>query len=145
MSYQTLEVWQKAMDLVERVYILTKSFPGDELYNLTSQMKRSALSIPCNIAEGKGRASNREYRQFLFRARGSLFELETQVQLAGRLRLTDLESASSLLGSVGEVGRLLGGLIRFVEGQLDSDRLSMVRTRLQKLPKPKTQNPEPEA
>ena len=83
--YENLKIWQESMELVEIVYQLTKSFPNDELFNLTSQIKRSVISIPSNIAEGKGRNSDKEFKQFLFIARGSLFELRTQLEIARRL------------------------------------------------------------
>ena len=83
-NYQDLLVWQKAMDMVLKVYEVTKSFPRDEVYGLVSQMRRAAISVPSNIAEGKGRRSRKELAQFLFHARGSLLELETQNQIAER-------------------------------------------------------------
>jgi len=84
-SYKDLVVWQKAMDLVVAVYNLTEEFPKSEIYGLTSQMRRSAISIPSNIAEGRRRGSRRDYRQFLIIAYGSGAELETQVEIAKRL------------------------------------------------------------
>ena len=77
------------MELAELVYELTKSFPSSESYNLVSQIQRSAISVPSNIAEGKGRGSDKEFRQFLYIARGSLFELRTQLELARRLKYID--------------------------------------------------------
>ena len=142
MSYQNLEVWQKAMDLSVSVYGHTKSFPRTELYNLTSQMRRSSVSVPSNIAEGKGRLSNREYKQFLLRARGSLLELETQVQLAARLDFLSVISAVSLLKLTAEVGRLLNGLIRFVERQIQRGRIWRIFKFLN--PEPDTQHLTPD-
>jgi len=83
--FTKLKVWQESMDLVELIYQLTKQFPKEEIYNLVSQINRSAVSIPSNIAEGKGRNSDKEFKQFLYIARGSLFELRTQLELARRL------------------------------------------------------------
>jgi len=83
--YENLKVWQESMELVEIIYKLTSTFPNDEVFNLTSQIKRSVVSIPSNIAEGKGRNSDKEFKQFLFIARGSLFELRTQLEIARRL------------------------------------------------------------
>jgi four helix bundle protein len=85
LSYQDLVAWQKAMNLVEEIYKTTRNFPKDELYGLTSQLRRAAVSIPSNIAEGQGRLTPGEFRQFLGHARGSLLETETQVLMAGRL------------------------------------------------------------
>jgi len=84
-SYKDLIVWQKAMDLVVAVYLLTEKFPKEELYCLVSQMRRSAISIPSNIAEGRLRGYRKEYRQFLLNAYGSGGELETQIEIAKRL------------------------------------------------------------
>lgn len=78
-SYKELVVWQRALDLVREVYAVSKAFPRDEVYGLTAQLRRSAVSVPSNIAEGQGRATRGEFIQFLCHARGSLFELETQI------------------------------------------------------------------
>src|SRR5882762_1793668 len=107
-----LEVWQAAMDLAEAVYRSTKTFPKEELYTLTSQLRRAAVSVPSNIAEGKGRSSERELIQFLHYARGSLFELETQIAIARRLGYVDATQAQALLHQTVRVGQLLNGLIR---------------------------------
>lgn len=85
-SFRDLIVWQKAMDLVVETYKVTGQFPKEELYGLTSQMKRSAVSIPSNIAEGRMRGTRKDYRQFLIISRGSGAELETQVEIAKRLQ-----------------------------------------------------------
>jgi four helix bundle protein len=83
--YKDLIVWQKAMDLTEMVYQATKAFPREELYGLTNQVRRAAVSIPSNIAEGQARQSTAEFRNFLSLARGSLAEVETQLMIAQRL------------------------------------------------------------
>ena len=111
-TYSNLEVWQAAMDLAEAVYRSTKTFPKEELYTLTSQLRRAAVSVPSNIAEGKGRSSERELIQFLHYARGSLFELETQIAIARRLGYVDATQAQALLHQTVRVGQLLNGLIR---------------------------------
>ncbi|OPC06178.1 four helix bundle protein [Elizabethkingia ursingii] len=85
-SHKDLKVWQESMDLVTDIYELVQNFPAEEKYNLTSQIKRSAVSIPSNIAEGAGRKSNLEFIQFLNIASGSLSELETQLEIAIRLK-----------------------------------------------------------
>lgn len=85
MIYKDLEVWKQSMDLAVEVYKASGSFPKEELFGLVSQMRRAAVSIPSNIAEGCGRKNTKEYIQFLYIAKGSLLELETQIELAGRL------------------------------------------------------------
>ncbi len=109
-SYRELVVWQKAMDLVESVYRATHGFPKEELYCLTSQIRRAAISIPSNIAEGQGRRTTRDFLYFLSVARGSLKELETQVLIAERLQYLDQEQRSRLIQQADEVSRLLSGL-----------------------------------
>lgn len=84
-SYRELVAWQKAMDLAAEVYRITRTFPGDELYGITSQLRRASVSVPANIAEGQGRQTTGEFRQFLGHARGSLLETETHILLAMRL------------------------------------------------------------
>ena len=111
LSYQDLIAWQKAMDLAEEIYAATRSFPKDELYGLTSQLRRAVLSVPSNIAEGQGRLTPGEFRQFLGHARGSLLETETQILMAGRLRYLSQEEIEHLLKLSAEVGRVLNGLI----------------------------------
>ena len=83
--FTKLKIWKESMILVEEVYRQTGLFPGSEVYGLTSQLRRSAVSIPSNIAEGKGRKTDNEFKQFLYIARGSLFELRTQLEIARRL------------------------------------------------------------
>lgn len=111
-SYQDLETWQRAMDLVQEVYEATRGFPRDEVYGLTSQLRRAAVSIPSNIAEGQGRESPKEFLHHLSFAHGSLCEAETQTLIAVRLGYIEADKASKLLDRMGEVGRLLNGLIR---------------------------------
>ena len=88
-DYRDLIVWQKAMDLVEAIYRTTAAFPREEIYGLTAQMRRAAVSIPSNIAEGNGRNTTRDYLHFLGMAYGSVKEVETQVLIAERLRYID--------------------------------------------------------
>jgi four helix bundle protein len=110
-TYEDLKVWRRAMDLVLSVYRCTSSFPKQEVYGLTSQMRRSAVSVPSNIAEGKGRHSRKELVQFLFHARGSLLELRTQITISRELGFLRDDEGQTLVGHVDEVGRLLNGLI----------------------------------
>lgn len=111
-SYRDLLVWQEAMVLAELTYALSASLPGDERFELSAQMRRAAVSIPSNIAEGYARDSKAAYAQYLKIARGSLRELETQVLLSGRLKLAESTRSEPVLAQCDRVGRLLHGLIR---------------------------------
>ena len=111
-GFEDLEVWRKGMDLVMQVYGLTKPFPSDERYGLTAQLRRAAVSIPSNIAEGRGRFGLRSFLYHLSVATGSLMELETQLRIAARLEYLKPEQARTLLEQLGEVRRLLAGLVR---------------------------------
>jgi four helix bundle protein len=105
-SYRDLIIWQKGIELTTTVYRLTQQFPRQETYGLSAQMQRAATSIPSNIAEGYGRLGRREYRQFLSVARGSNFELQTQLEIARSLGYCDntlLERAQSLSEEVGKM------------------------------------------
>jgi four helix bundle protein len=115
-SYRELVAWQKAMDFVEEVYRLTQSFPREEQYGITSQLRRAAVSIPSNIAEGQGRQTTGEFRQFLGQARGSLLETETQILLSERLKYLEHQATSGLLDQSAELGRILNGLLTSLEG-----------------------------
>ncbi|HEY9231331.1 MAG TPA: four helix bundle protein [Blastocatellia bacterium] len=109
-NYKDLIAWQKAMDLVEAVYTATKRFPKEELYGLTSQIRRAAVSIPSNIAEGQGRKSSNEFARFLAIAYGSLREVETQILIAERLSYLQRQDIESLIELSSQVGRLINGL-----------------------------------
>jgi len=110
-SYLDLVAWQKAMDLVLAVYQATRMFPREELYGLTSQLRRAAVSVPSNIAEGQARQSRREFQHFLRNARGSLVEVETQLRIAISLQYLREESGAALLAQANEAGRVLNGLL----------------------------------
>ena len=110
-SYRDLIVWRQSMSLVKEVYCCTQAFPQSEIYGLTAQIRRAAVSVPSNIAEGQGRSSTGEFRQFLGHARGSLLEVETQVLIAQELGHLDADQAQHLLGCTAEVGRVLNGLL----------------------------------
>ncbi len=110
-TYEDLKVWRRAMDLVLEVYRSTGSFPKQEIYGLTSQMRRAAVSVPSNIAEGKGRYSRKELLQFLFHARGSLLELQTQITIGRELGFLAAPEGKKLTDLASEVGRLLNGLV----------------------------------
>ena len=110
-SFKDLRVWREAMKLVCEVYRETAVFPKHGIYGLTQQMRRAAVSVPSNIAEGKGHRSNREFTHFLFHARGSLLELQTQILIAQELQYSTGEGARALLDTADRVGRALSGLI----------------------------------
>lgn len=111
-SYKELLVWQKAMISVTDVYNAAKAFPKEETYGLTSQIRRAAVSVPSNIAEGQGRDSVKEFIHHLSIAYGSLMEVETQLQIAANLGYLKQTNLNLLLGNAAEVGRLLNGLSR---------------------------------
>jgi len=110
-SYRDLIVWQRAMELCAATYRATATFPEAERYGLVSQMRRAAVSIPSNIAEGHGRLTTNEYRQFLGIARGSLKELETQILIANDLGYLDKTATDACSALADEVGRMLSTLI----------------------------------
>lgn len=120
-SYRDLVVWQRAMELVSAAYKLTRTFPGSERFGLTSQIQRSAVSIPSNIAEGQGRLATKEFRQFLGVARGSLRELETQLLLSADLRYAQRTEVDACLALADEVGRMLTALIKALERKQASE------------------------
>ena len=108
-NHKDLEVWKKSMDLVSNIYKITESFPNKELYGLTNQIRRAAVSIPSNIAEGAARNSKKEFIQFLYIALGSLSELETQIIIANRLEY--LNNLDTLSEDLKFVQKLINGLI----------------------------------
>jgi four helix bundle protein len=110
-DYRDLIVWQKAMDLVETIYRTTSTFPREEIYGLTSQVRRAAISIPSNIAEGNGRNTTRDYVHFLGMAYGSVKEVETQVLIAERLQYINSSRSDELVRLTGEIARLISGLM----------------------------------
>ena len=111
-SYRDLLVWQKGMDLAVEVYRLSRTWPKEELYGLTSQARRAAAAVPANIAEGYGRQSSASYAQFLKISRGSLKELETHLLLAERVGAAPKGTIEGPLQVADEMGRMLGSLIR---------------------------------
>jgi len=110
-SYKDLVAWQKSMDLVTAVYRASQGFPKEEIFGLVSQIRRSAVSVPSNIAEGHARTSRKEFQYFLSNARGSLAELETQLTITHQLTYIDDTEINQLLDRLGEVGRILNGLL----------------------------------
>ena len=111
-SYRDLIVWQKSIDLVEKIYSLLKSFPDDERFGLISQMKRSSISIPSNIAEGFG-LSSKNYVRFLRISRGSLHELETQLMIA--IRLNFMKQNAEIENLMGQIGKILTSIINKIQ------------------------------
>ena len=109
-THKDLKVWQKSMDLVELVYTSTKSFPKEEMYGLTTQMRRAAVSIPSNIAEGAARKSKKEFLQFLYHALGSISELESQYLIAKRLDYIDQIEISD---GIEEICKMMTSLIKY--------------------------------
>ena len=110
-TFRDLEVWRKSMDLAERVYVASEDFPQSETFGLTSQVRRAAVSIPSNIAEGKA-VGGRGYRRHVKIALGSDAELQTQIELAKRLNMLTGVAADELLLQAAEIGRMLAGLFR---------------------------------
>lgn len=120
-GYRDLIAWQKAMDLAVEIYKVTEGFPRHEQYALTAQMHRAAISIPSNLAEGQGRNSRREFHQFIGQARGSIWELETQVELAFRLGYIPTDRAPALLERLAELARIVTGLREWSNRPIASD------------------------
>ncbi|MCR4965696.1 MAG: four helix bundle protein [Bacteroidales bacterium] len=106
-SYKELIVWQKAMDMVANVYKLTQDLPKEELFALTSQIRRAAISVPSNIAEGYGRQSKKEYLHFLSVANGSVCEIETQLLLCAKIGYLSEESIKETLQTLSEIGKMI--------------------------------------
>ena len=114
-THKDLDVWKKSVALVTTVYELTKSFPKDEIYGITNQIRRSAVSVPSNIAEGSARQGNKEFTQFLYISLGSLTELETQLLISNNLQYLSENDFESLMVDIKEIGKMLIGLIRYVK------------------------------
>jgi four helix bundle protein len=117
-SYRDLIAWQKSIELVLEIYRCAEVFPKTETYGLISQLKRAAISVPSNIAEGHERISTGEFRHYLGRALGSLMEIETQIIVAERLGYLDKEKSMQLLERTAEVGKILNGLLRSLATRL---------------------------
>ncbi|MGB6868456.1 MAG: four helix bundle protein [Acidobacteriaceae bacterium] len=109
--FRDLQVWQRSMTLEQDVYRLTESFPGSELFGLTSQIRRAAVSVPSNIAEGRERMTQKSFVVFLSQARGSLYELETQIELARDLGFAGKDQADTIIAAAAEISRMLHGLV----------------------------------
>jgi four helix bundle protein len=118
-NYKQLRVWQNGMELVRRVYGLTRSFPKHELFGLSSQVQRAAVSVPANIAEGHTRGTTKEFLRYVTMAHGSLAELETMFLVAQDLQYIEAEGLSQLTGLCDATGRMLGSLRRALKKKLD--------------------------
>ena len=114
-AYEELTVWQQAVELAERIYTITKTFPRDEQFGLTSQIRRAAVSISLNIAEGKGRYHRKEYKQFLYNARGSLYETATLLLLATKLGYLKESAYEELRQVTQRILSQLSGLVNYLK------------------------------
>lgn len=111
-QHRKLDVWKMSMEFVKEIYQVTESFPKSEVYGLTSQMRRSAISIPSNLAEGAARKGTKEFRQFLNVAQGSISELDTQIELAMMLNYIDKDLSEKLVEKLNSISKMLFGLAR---------------------------------
>jgi four helix bundle protein len=111
-SFRDLNIWQKGIDLVKDIYKETQNFPRQEIYGLTNQIRRAAISIPSNIAEGHIRQHRAEFRQFLSVALGSLAELETQIVISRELNYISTEKSLNVIDQMGSLGKMIRGLIK---------------------------------
>ena len=116
-SYRDLIAWQKSIDFVTEIYRCTRAFPKEETYGLMSQLRRAAVSVPSNIAEGHARLTTGEFRQFLGHALGSLTEIETQIQIANRLGYVGREDSNRLLEHSIEIGKIVRGILQSLPGK----------------------------
>jgi four helix bundle protein len=116
-SYRDLIAWQKAMKLVTEIYAATHHFPSEERFGITNQLRRAAVSVPSNIAEGQARFSQKEFHHFLCQARGSLVEIETQLMIARDLKYIDPGKMEALLALTDELGKILNGLIASIKNR----------------------------
>ena len=121
LHYRELTAWQKSMALVTRVYALSKAFPLDERFGLTSQIRRASISVPSNIAEGQGRDSTREFIHHLSIAYGSLMEVETQILIGRDLGYLERQVAATFLEESAETGRIINGLVRSLRKKLATE------------------------
>ena len=124
-SFRDLEVWQKAIQLVKEIYLVTKELPKEEVYGLSSQMRRAAVSIASNIAEGKTRKSINEYINFLYIALSSASELETQIVISKELKYIESNTEDNLLENLNHISRMLQNLIKSLRATVDDNRISI--------------------
>ncbi len=119
--FQDLEIWKRSVSLVEQIYKVTTSFPKDELYGLTGQIRRAAVSIPSNIAEGFSRFHNKEYKQFLHIALGSCAEITTQIIIASKLNYLEDKKAGFLINEIDEISKMTMSLIKKINEKINSN------------------------
>ncbi len=129
-SYKDLDVWQKAVELVLSIYAATKEFPREELYGLTSQIRRAAVSVPSNIAEGRAKRSTKDFMRFLNIAYGSIAEVETQIIISHKLGYIEEEKAKFLSEEAARVGRMINGMLVGLEKKLASPRMPNAECRM---------------
>ena len=132
--HHKLEAWNKSLELVTDIYRTTEGFPKEERYGLTSQVRRAAVSIPANIAEGAARFSSTEFTRFLSNAQGSASELETELLIAHRLGYLDEASFSKLINQLERIGRLITGLSKHVGGTIAHQARALITDVLDHLP-----------
>ncbi len=120
-THKDLDVWKKSVSLVTSIYEVTKTFPKDDIYGLTNQIRRSAVSIPSNMAEGSARKGEKEFIQFLYISLGSMAELETQLIIANNLKYVKLNDYELMTGRLEEIRKMIIGLIKFVKNKIRSD------------------------
>ena len=114
-NYENLNIWKNSIDFASFIYQITRKFPREELYGLVSQIRRAAISISSNIAEGAGRGSKKEFSRFISIASGSLNEVESQIYIANKLQYIDQTDFDKALGLAGELGNMLGGFQKFLK------------------------------
>ncbi|MFH1160048.1 MAG: four helix bundle protein [bacterium] len=117
-SYHDLEVWRRGVELVKQVYKITSGFPKSELYGMTSQIRRAAISFPANIAEGWGRESSKNYIQFLRNSRGSLFELDTLLIITQELSYISTDQSNNIRKEINELGKMLNSIIQKINARI---------------------------
>jgi len=144
-SFHDLAAFQRAMDVVVLVYEVSSRFPGDERFGLTSQVRRAAVGVVSQIAEGQGRLTFGEWRQFLSQARGSLYEVEAQLIVAERLRYMSASQLNDATRSIRKAGSALAGLIRWVRAQQPSNRATQQPASCPQPSAPRTSPPLPSA
>ena len=117
--HENLEVWKKSVDFVVEIYKLTESFPNEEKFGLTSQVRRASVSIPTNIAEGAARTSNKEFAHFLSISQGSASEVATEILIAAKLGFIEKESFAEISAKLNEIGRMITGLRNHIKSKND--------------------------
>jgi four helix bundle protein len=131
LSYQDLDVWKQTRGLVKSVYALSKKFPKDEQFGLTNQLRRAVISVPSNIAEGCGRNYSKDSIQFFFIARGSLYELETQLTLSLDLQYISEEELRIIIEQITRCKKLLNGFINYYQQKSNNNKLTTINETLE--------------